>query len=59
MEPTMQMKEAYRRQREWGERACTHPGVEREFYLGSHTGDYVCSVCGRAVEPDEMETRLP
>jgi hypothetical protein len=49
----MEMSEAYRRQREWGEKSCGHPCVEREYYLGSHTGDYVCTVCGKVVEPDE------
>jgi len=53
----MQMNEARRRQREWGERRCAHPSVEREYYFASPTGDDVCSVCGKVVEPDEMETR--
>jgi hypothetical protein len=53
----MQMHEAYRRQRKWGERPCDHPSVEPEYYHASHTGDYVCTVCGKVVEADELETR--
>ena len=54
----MEMNEAYRRQRLWGDRTCEHPSAEREYYLGAHTGDYVCPVCGRGVDPDESESRL-
>lgn len=51
----MQMNEAYRRQREWGDKPCDHPAIEAEYYLGAHTGDHVCTVCGRVVEPDDAE----
>jgi hypothetical protein len=51
----MEMREAYRRQLKRGDRPCTHPNVEREYYLGSHTGDSVCTVCGAAVEPDKLD----
>lgn len=26
---------------------CKHPRIEKEYYLGTHTGDYVCSSCGK------------
>jgi len=27
---------------------CTHPNVEREYYLGSDTGDEGCLLCGES-----------
>jgi hypothetical protein len=56
VEAVMQMSEAYRRQREWGEMPCGHRSVEPEYYLGSHTGDHVCIVCGNVVESDEADS---
>lgn len=26
---------------------CKHTRIEKEYYLGTHTGDYVCSSCGK------------
>jgi len=43
----MQTREAAERREEWGEKPCNHDHVEREYYLGAHTGDYVCTTCGR------------
>lgn len=43
----MQAKEAEELRKEWGEKPCSHDHVEREYYLGAHTGDYVCTTCGR------------
>jgi hypothetical protein len=48
----MQMKDASRLQKEWenkGNPPCEHPYVEREYDLGSHTGDDVCTICGATV----------
>jgi hypothetical protein len=32
-----------------GSPPCEHPDVEREYYLGSNTGDRVCVRCGETV----------
>lgn len=33
---------------------CTHPnGLEKEYYLGTHTGDYICPICGEAFTLNE------
>lgn len=29
-----------------GNPPCDHPSIDREYYLGSHTGDDACLVCG-------------
>jgi len=42
----MQAKEALRLKREWGDKPCNHPVIEKEYDLGSDTGDYVCTTCG-------------
>jgi hypothetical protein len=34
-----------------GNPPCDHPRVDKEYYLGSQTGDKVCLVCGGF--PDE------
>ncbi len=46
----MQMSEALKLQKAWGKKPCDHPHVEKEYDLGAHTGDWVCTRCGRAVE---------
>lgn len=43
----MQMIEAQRLRDAWGEKPCDHPKLEREYYLGVSTGDYVCTQCGK------------
>jgi len=42
----MQFDEAQRLRKEWGNKPCDHPTIEKEFYLGTGTGDYVCTKCG-------------
>jgi hypothetical protein len=32
----------------WGDKPCDHKHLEKEYYHGSATGDYVCKQCGRA-----------
>jgi hypothetical protein len=39
-----------------GDRKCSHPSTKREYHLGAHTGDTVCTVCGRIV--DEPQTKI-
>jgi len=38
-----------------GDPPCKHPTTERQYHLGSQTGDTVCTVCGRIV--DELTSR--
>lgn len=48
----MQMQEAQRLRDEWerkGNPPCNHERVEKEYYLGTDTGDKVCSVCGKTM----------
>lgn len=54
----MQMTKALRLREDWkkkGDPPCDHPIIDREYYLSSHTGDSVCTTCGRIV--DESETQ--
>jgi hypothetical protein len=55
----MQMSEAAKLQEAWGDKPCNHPSSEREYYLGSHTGDDVCTQCGRSLDPKTGEPRVP
>ncbi len=54
----MQMNDAADLRKRWeraGSPPCDHPGTEREYYLGGHTGDRVCVTCGETFTPDEYE----
>ena len=45
----MQLEEATRLRKAWeakGNPPCEHPKTEREYALGAHTGDTVCTTCG-------------
>jgi hypothetical protein len=45
----MQMAEAARLQEAWaakGNPPCDHPQLVKEYYLGTQTGDKVCTTCG-------------
>lgn len=44
----MQMSEAAKLRKAWGEKPCSHSSVEKEYSLGTATGDYVCTSCGQA-----------
>lgn len=44
----------------WGNKPCDHPNIEKEYYLGSQTGDFICSQCGKVFsnrEQWELERR--
>lgn len=46
----MQMSEVNELQAEWkakGNPPCSHPQIVRERYLGTATGDKVCTTCGK------------
>lgn len=54
----MQNSEANRLQEEWerkGNPPCDHPTIDKEYYLGSATGDYVCTVCGKSGSRDGLK----
>ena len=55
----MQMDEAWGRQQQWGNKSCEHPSWEKEYHLGSDTGDKVCSVCGHVVSFDAQGKPIP
>lgn len=44
----MQTKEAEKLRRAWGNKPCDHTNLDKEYYLGSATGDYVCVTCGKS-----------
>ena len=33
--------------KKWGDKPCEHPKLMKEYYLGSQTGDYICTTCGQ------------
>ncbi len=58
----MQMTVAEYLRKKWGDKPCGHPGFSKEYHLGSHTGDYVCTQCGEAFssqEKEQIEARRP
>jgi hypothetical protein len=55
----MQMDEAGRRVGQWGDKPCDHPSWEKEYHLGSDTGDKVCSRCGHVVSFDVDGKPIP
>lgn len=44
----MQLKDAAKLRQKWGDKACSHPKVVKEYDLGAATGDYVCTTCGES-----------
>ena len=54
----MQMRKAAALRDAWarkGNPPCEHPDLDREYDLGSNTGDYVCTVCGAANRREVLE----
>lgn len=43
----MDMIAAMELRKEWGNKPCNHPSLEKEYHLGAGTGDYVCTQCGQ------------
>ena len=47
----MQMTQAIALRKEWiryGNGQCSHPQLDKEYYLGDLTGAYVCMTCGQS-----------
>ena len=53
----MQLEKANKLRKAWGDKPCNHPDVEKEYYLGSNTGDKVCTTCGRVIFDDDEESK--
>lgn len=55
---SIQMKGAEELRKNWAEKVkrgdvednCKHPNTAKEYYLGSRTGDLVCTKCGAVVD---------
>ena len=43
----MQLEEARKLRERMRGVPCDHAGIEKEYERGGHTGDYVCSTCGK------------
>lgn len=53
----MEMKEVQKLIEAWqakGDPPCDHPTLAKERYLGSSTGDKVCTTCGEDFTPHEL-----
>ena len=54
----MQMDDARRQREAWQQRggeSCPHDELDKEYYLGSDTGDKVCKACGETFGPNELK----
>lgn len=52
----MQFERRMAIRKQWGDKQCGHPFIEKEYMQGSQTGDYICTQCGREVEPAECKS---
>lgn len=44
----MQMEQANLIAKRWGDKPCDHPGLVKEYHLGTQTGDRICVQCGKS-----------
>jgi hypothetical protein len=58
MESDMQMDMAAKLRKAWGDKSCAHKELDKEYYLGMSTGDYVCMRCGKEFSEPEWRARL-
>ncbi len=51
---------AVQKQKEaWGDKPCSHPHLEKEYYVGAFLINYVCTQCGKEFSiPDKLEMDL-
>ena len=57
----MQAEEASQLRDIWarkGNPPCDHPELDKEYYLGAQSGDYVCTTCGKCFMTSELELDL-
>lgn len=45
---SMQSRDALKLQKEWGNKPCKHPRLDKEYFGGADTGDWACVTCGEA-----------
>ena len=53
---SIQLKEANELRKRWkklGNKSCDHTTREKEYHLGTVTGDYICTQCGEAFWEDK------
>jgi len=51
----MQMDKGIELRKAWGNKPCSHPIFDKEYVLGSDTGDYICIQCGRSFTKEEKK----
>ena len=44
----MRTQRAEELRNEWGNKPCSHPHLEKEYFQGMPTGAFVCTKCGQA-----------
>jgi hypothetical protein len=45
----MRREKAINLVKEWSNKVCTHPEIEKEYFLGRATGNLLCTVCGKTI----------
>lgn len=55
MNAIMDYEKAMKLKENWGNKLCPHPSFQKEYYLSSQTGDYVCVQCGETFTPEQKE----
>jgi hypothetical protein len=56
----MKHSEAKKLRDAWGEKPCDHKQIDKEYYLGADTMDFVCIICGQEFtlkEKQEIEEK--
>jgi len=55
----MQAQDAVELRKAWGDQPCEHPRLSREYTLGMHSGDSICTTCGEVLSPEEKNALPP
>ena len=56
----MQYPDALKLQKKWeeaGNKPCSHPHLEKEYYLSMQGFDRICTTCGYEMSPAEYKER--
>ena len=51
----MQNEKTKRMRKAWSDMPCDHPQFEKEYFLGSDSGDYLYTQCGRVFSRSQKE----
>lgn len=54
----MKIETAEKLREEWGGKPCDHSYIDKERYLGTHTGEYVCKQCGKLFDSKDQWKEL-